>query len=203
MPRISAALMWLWAGGDLSDLPRVGSSWGLVPAKVTLRGQGGWNLPPRWEVIRPTLSAFRRTSRHRQRRRPPDSEVSEEAASIVQEIDMSDPVLPAREAVTIIRSQSNGPLYLLVGLIALGAVGVLYWMATSYWYPGPTSTTTVIMSAPTAGPAATSGDGRHSLDRPASDNRPRDFTPARDCRRSPRSRSSPRTRCKTCQFHHN
>ena len=92
---------------------------------------------------------------------------------------MSDPVLPPRETITIIRGESNGPLYLLVGLIALGAVGIAYWMTTSHWHPGPASTTTVIMSAPTAGPAATSGDVRHSPDRPASDNRPRDSAPAR------------------------
>ena len=97
---------------------------------------------------------------------------------------MSDPVLPPREAVTIIRSQSNGPLYLLVGLIALGAVGIAYWMTASYWHFGPASTTTVIMAAPTAGPAATSGDVRHSP-RPASDNRPRDSAPARDSQAQP------------------
>jgi hypothetical protein len=85
---------------------------------------------------------------------------------------MSDPVLPPRETVTIIRGESNGPLYLLVGLIALGAVGIAYWMTTSHWHPGPASTTTVIMSAPTAGPAAPSGDVRPSPDRP------RDSAPA-------------------------
>ena len=93
---------------------------------------------------------------------------------------MSDPVQPPRETVTIIRGESNGPLYLLVGLIALGAVGITYWMTASYRHPGPASTTTVIMAAPTASPAATSGDVRHPPDRPASDNRPRDSAPARD-----------------------
>jgi len=91
---------------------------------------------------------------------------------------MSDPVLPPRESVTIIRGESNGPLYLLVALIALGASGIAYWMTTSPWHPGLASTTTVIVSAPTAGPAAPSGDVRHSPDRPATDNRPRDSAPA-------------------------
>ena len=98
---------------------------------------------------------------------------------------MSDPALPPREAVTIIRSQSNGPLYLLVGLIALGAIGVVYWVATSHWHLGPASTTTVIMAAPTAGPAATSGDARHRPDRPAPDSRPRDTAPAQDSQLPP------------------
>ena len=98
---------------------------------------------------------------------------------------MSDPVLPPREAITIVRSQSNGPLYLLVGLVALGAVGVVYWMTTSYWHPGPTSTTTVIMPAPAPGPASTSRDQRHLPDRPPSDNRPRDSGPGRDLQAQP------------------
>jgi hypothetical protein len=91
---------------------------------------------------------------------------------------MSEPVQPPRKTITIIRGESNGPLYLLVGLIALGAVGVVGWMSASYWHFGPASTTTVIMSAPTAGPAATSGDARRPPDRPASDHRPRDSGPA-------------------------
>jgi hypothetical protein len=91
---------------------------------------------------------------------------------------MSDPVQPPRETVTIIRGESNGPLYLLVGLVALVAVGAVYWMAESYRHPGPASTTTVIMSAPTAGPAARPGDARRPPDRPASDHRPRDSAPA-------------------------
>jgi len=91
---------------------------------------------------------------------------------------MSNPALPPHEAITFIRRESNGPLYLVVGLIALGAVGFGYWMFASY--PRPAFTMTSVMSAPTAGPAATSGDVRYPPDRPASDNRPRDSTPARD-----------------------
>lgn len=93
---------------------------------------------------------------------------------------MSDPVLPPRESITIVRGESNGPLYLLVGLIALGAVGIAYWVATSDWHPGPASTTTVIMAAPTAGPVATPRDVGHRPDRPAPDSRPRDTAPAQD-----------------------
>ena len=78
---------------------------------------------------------------------------------------MSDRVLPPREGITIVRSQSNGlrstqPFspgsYLIGGLIALGAVGLGYWMFASY--PRPGFTMTSVMSAPTAGPGATSGD---------------------------------------------
>ena len=127
--------------------------------------------------MRPTLSGFRMTSRcSHTASLMANSLASEAAASMVQETDMSDRVLPPREAIMIIRSQSNSLLYLLMGLIALGAVGIAYWMIASH--SGPTSTTTVIMSAPTAGPAATSGDVRHSPDRPAPDNRPRDSAPA-------------------------
>ena len=61
---------------------------------------------------------------------------------------MSDRMPPSRESVTIIRSESNGPLYLLVVLLALAAVGVVYWATASHWHYGPTSTTTVIMPAP-------------------------------------------------------
>jgi hypothetical protein len=91
---------------------------------------------------------------------------------------MSDPAIPPRETVTVIRSESNGPLYLLVALIALGAVGVVYWVTNSHWHPGPTSTTTVIMPAPTSGPAPASGDVRPSSDHQPPDNRPRDSAPA-------------------------
>ena len=96
---------------------------------------------------------------------------------------MSHPALRPREVITFIRGESNGPLYLLVGLIALGAVGFGYWMFASY--PRTAFTMTSVVSAPTAGPAATSGDVRHPPDRPASDNRPRHSAPARDLKPQP------------------
>ena len=73
-----------------------------------------------WEVIGPTPSGFRKTLAAGSASLMPNSSASKMAASIVQEIKMSDPVLPPREAITIVRAESNGPLYLLVGLIALG-----------------------------------------------------------------------------------
>ena len=85
---------------------------------------------------------------------------------------MSDQMPPSRETVTIIRSESNGPLYLLVALIAFAVVGAAYWVTTAHWHLGPTSTTTVIMPAPT------SGDVRPEPTRQVPDNRPRDAAPA-------------------------
>jgi hypothetical protein len=57
---------------------------------------------------------------------------------------MSNPVLPPCETITIFRSESNGFLYLTVGLIALGAIGFGYWMFASY--PRPAFTMTSVMS---------------------------------------------------------
>ena len=85
---------------------------------------------------------------------------------------MSDrPSLP-REPITIIRGDSNGPLYLLVALLVVAAVGVVYWVSTSQWHRGPTSTTTVIMPAPAA------PDVRPEPNRQAPDGHPRDSAPA-------------------------
>ena len=91
---------------------------------------------------------------------------------------MSDQMPPSRETVTIIRSESNGPLYLLVALIVVVAVGVVYWVTASHWHPGPTSTTTVIVPAPASGPAPPSADVRPEPNRQVPDNRPRDAAPA-------------------------
>jgi hypothetical protein len=97
---------------------------------------------------------------------------------------MSGPALRSRETVTIMRSESNGALYLAVAVITLGAVGFSYWMFASY--PRPAFTMTSVMSAPTAGPAVASGDMRQPPDRPASDNRPRDSAPRQNGQAPPR-----------------
>jgi len=85
---------------------------------------------------------------------------------------MSDRPSPPREPITIIRGDSNGPLYLLVALLVVAAVGVAYWVSTSQWHRGPASNTTVIMPAPA--PA----DIRPEPSRQPPDNRTRDAAPA-------------------------
>ena len=91
---------------------------------------------------------------------------------------MSGPASQPRETVTIMRSESNAALYVLVAATVLGAVGFSYWMFASY--PRPAFTMTSVMSAPTAGPAVASGDMPSPPNRPASDSRPRDSAPSQN-----------------------
>jgi len=146
-----------------------------VPAPRRICQRGGfavgngfaWELSASTDVGCPALPdsepRFGRDSRQ-----PPNSS----AEAVNQGNKMSDrPSLP-REPITIIRGDSNGPLYLLVALVIVAAVGAVYWVSTAHPNPSSTSTTTVIVPAP----ART--DARPEPNRQAPDSHSRDSAPA-------------------------
>ena len=147
-PRISAAFcknMRATASGDLSDPPRVRSSWGSSRTKVTLSGQGGGTCLDT-KVVRPTLSSFRMTSRHRQRQPASEFVGLGMVASIVQEMDMSNPALPAPEAITFIRAQLIRSPIPASGAHCLGRSWLWVWMLLHT--PGQRSMTSVMTAQP-------------------------------------------------------